>query len=281
MARRIGLEDFQPHGYTSGPFLPIATARSAGRAEISPSFFAPDRAAASPPVPRKFALQRPPEVTDARRTTSVLDFRRLGLLAAVFCCAATAGCVQRRLTIRSNPPGALVIIDQWNIGITPCSTDYIYYGKRHIQLIRDGYETVNDDRWILPPWYEIPPIDFVSENFIPYELRDERIIDYQLTPQKVASTERLLGRAENLRQSTRLESAAPSRTSGWFSGLFGPATPRAPSPHAVPGSAVQFPPTFGSPGHPSPAYPARTNPVPAYPPRTYPRADIPPPRVGR
>lgn len=230
---------------------------------------------------RRVFLPKPPEVPNARRTSPVLDLCRLGLLAAVVCCAATAGCVQRRLTIRSNPPGALVIIDQWNIGITPCSTDYIYYGKRHIQLIRDGYETLDDDRWIWPPWYEIPPIDFVSENFIPKELRDERIIDYQLTPQKVASTEQLLGRAENLRQSTRLESAAPSRTSGWFSGLFGPPAPRAPSPHAVPLPPVQLPPTVGSPGYPSPAYPARANPLPAYPPRSYPRPGVLPPPVGK
>lgn len=212
----------------------------------------------------------------------MLDYRRLSLLAAVVCCAAAAGCVQRRLTIRSNPPGAMVVIDQFNIGITPCSTDYIYYGKRHIQLIRDGYETINDDRWILPPWYEIPPIDFVTENFIPYELRDERIFDYQLAPQKITSTEQLLGRAENLRRSTQLESASPSRTSGWFSGLFGPPKPRAPSPHAVPLSPVPLaPPPGGSPAYPSPAYPSRTNPTPLYPPRTYPRADIPPPPIGR
>ncbi|HVW39199.1 MAG TPA: PEGA domain-containing protein, partial [Pirellulales bacterium] len=184
------------------------------------------------------AYTEPTDVTIARRTTFALDLFRPGWLAAVLCCAAavcsSTGCVQRRLTIRSNPPGALVIIDQNTIGITPCSTDYIYYGKRHIQLIRDGYETLDDDRWIAPPWYEIPPIDLVSENFYPYEIRDERIIDYQLTPLKVVPTQPLIGRAEDLRQSPRMESIAPSRTPGWFSGLFGPPAPRAPSPHAVP-----------------------------------------------
>jgi hypothetical protein len=195
-------------------------------------------------------------VTIARRTTFALRFFRLGRLAAVLCCAAavcsSAGCVQRRLTIRSNPPGALVIIDQNTIGITPCSTDYIYYGKRHIQLIRDGYETLDDDRWIAPPWYEIPPIDLVSENFYPYEIRDERIIDYQLTPLQVVPTQPLLGRAEDLRQSTRMESIAPSRTPGWFSGLFGPPAPRAPSPHAVP---VPAPGVLPSPVQPLPPPP--------------------------
>ena len=177
----------------------------------------------------------PFDAMTARRTTFAPKWLRLGRLAAL-CCAAAAccstGCVQRRLTIRSNPPGALVIIDQHNIGITPCSTDYIYYGKRHIQLIRDGYETVDVDHWMLPPWYEIPPIDLVSENFVPYELRDERTVDFQLIPLKVTPTQPLLARAENLRQSTHLESVSPSRTPGWFSGWFN--RPQAPSPHAVP-----------------------------------------------
>jgi hypothetical protein len=177
-------------------------------------------------------------VTIPRRTTFALDRSRLGWLAAALCCAAavccSTGCVQRRLTIRSNPPGALVMIDNHNIGITPCSTDYIYYGKRHIKLIRDGYETLDDYRWIAPPWYEIPPLDLVSENFYPHEIRDERVIDYQLVPMQLVPTQPLLGRAEDLRQSTRMESAAPSATPGWFSGLLGPPAPRAPSPHAVP-----------------------------------------------
>lgn len=127
------------------------------------------------------------------------------LAAALMLCAAASGCVQRRLTVRSNPPGALVYIGNLEIGKTPCSVSYLWYGVREIKLIKDGYETLTVHQWIGPPWYEIPPVDFVSENFYPYELRDERTLDFQLIPQRTVPNDQLLGRAESLRQSNRLQ----------------------------------------------------------------------------
>ena len=71
---------------------------------------------------------------------------RLLAMAAVCCCAQS--CVQRRLTIRSNPPGAYVYVDDYEIGITPCSTDFIYYGTRQFRLVREGYETLTVEKKI-------------------------------------------------------------------------------------------------------------------------------------
>lgn len=130
------------------------------------------------------------------------------LLAAVVVCLSS-GCVQRRLTVRSNPPGALVYIDNQEIGTTPVSTDYVYYGTRNIRLVKDGYETLNSKQWIPPPWYEIFPLDFATENLVPYEFRDERALDFQLQPQVLAPTQQLLGRADNLRQGSRIEGYTP------------------------------------------------------------------------
>ena len=44
------------------------------------------------------------------------------LLAVIVLWAGQTGCVRRRLTVRSNPPGALVYIDDRPIGKTPVST---------------------------------------------------------------------------------------------------------------------------------------------------------------
>jgi len=137
--------------------------------------------------------------------TAFLPWRLALACAALVVCA---GCVQRRITIRSNPPGALVYVDKYEIGKTPCSVEYIYYGTREIKLVKDGFETLTVLQWIPPPLYEIPPLDFVSENIVPYELRDERTFEYQLVPTRVVPTNQLLGRAENLRQATRLENLA-------------------------------------------------------------------------
>jgi hypothetical protein len=144
--------------------------------------------------------------------------------------AGQAGCVQRRLTIRSNPPGALVYVDDYPIGTTPVSTDFIYYGTRKVRLSKSGYETLTVMQPLPTPWYEFPGVDFVSENLVPGEIRDERVVDFQLKPQMIVPSPQLLGRAENLRHSaaapqTPLPPAGPS---------FGPPSSAPPGPPASP-----------------------------------------------
>lgn len=147
------------------------------------------------------------------------------------------GCVSRRLTIRSNPPGAQVYVDNYEIGSTPCSTDFIYYGTRQIRLIKDGYETLTVDQPIPAPWYQVPPIDFVTENLVPHEMRDERTLSYNMTPQVIVPTEHLLGRAEQLRASAQTQGSlvAPPSTAPPY---LGPAVTSPPPPQGVLGEEV-------------------------------------------
>jgi hypothetical protein len=163
----------------------------------------------------------------APRSPSPRAWRAVSLLliAAVL---SQVACVQRRLTIRSNPPGALVYIDNYEIGVTPVSTDFIYYGSREIRLVKDGYETQTRLTKISAPWYQYVPIDFFAENVIPYEIRDERTLEFQLVPQIVVPTEELLGRADEL------------RLGSLGAGYVAPAgaVPLAPQPDPLPGAEV-------------------------------------------
>jgi hypothetical protein len=136
-----------------------------------------------------------------RQTLTVIAARafRFGTLAAIVFLPVEGGCVERRLTVRSNPPGALVYVDDYEIGTTPVSTDFTYYGTRKIRLVKDGYETLTVLQPISTPWYEYPPLDFISENFIPGKIRDQRVLDYQLKPQVLVPTDQLVSRAEGLR----------------------------------------------------------------------------------
>lgn len=138
-----------------------------------------------------------------------LSLRRscTALLAVALC--ATVGCVQRRMTVRSNPPGAYVYIDNYPIGVTPVSTDFTYYGKRQFRLVRDGYETLTVDQKVKAPWYEWFGLDFVSENLVPYTIRDEQQFNFQMVPQQVPPREQLAARAEELRASTQAQRYVP------------------------------------------------------------------------
>ncbi len=123
--------------------------------------------------------------------------------------ATSTGCLRRRLTIRSNPSGAAVFVDDQPIGVTPVSTPFTYYGTRKIQLFKDGFETLTVKQPIRPPWYQIPPLDFISENLWPTEIRDERAVEFELQPQRIVPNQELLDRAQALRSTSRAGMATP------------------------------------------------------------------------
>jgi hypothetical protein len=130
------------------------------------------------------------------------------------------------MTIRSNPPGAMVYVDDYPIGTTPISHHFTYYGTRKIRLVKDGYETLTVMEPIGAPWYEIPPLDFVSENLVPREIHDRRTLSYQLVPQRVVPTNELLGRAERLR--SRAHSSGMVRSGPAVSPISAGTAPLAP-----------------------------------------------------
>jgi hypothetical protein len=135
---------------------------------------------------------------------------RAALCLTLVGCMLLPGCVRRRLMVRSNPPGAMVYVDNQPIGTTPCATDFVYYGTREIRLVKPGYETLSVNQSIPVPWFEIPPVDFVSENVVPHKIQDYRTVTYNLVPQVIVPTEQLLGRAEELRQSTLRGTVLPA-----------------------------------------------------------------------
>ncbi len=192
-------------------------------------------------------------------------------VAATLLALAASGCVERRLIIRTNPPGAAVFVDDNEIpGLTPVAISPIYYGYRKIRLIKDGYETLTLIQSVPAPWYEVPPLDFFSENLIPGKIRDQRTFDYQLYPQAVVPKDELLGRAENLRRGTQtVTGVAPPgyRVNPPSPGQFvvpAPGTPGGPPvggqpyyqlPPGAPGTAMPAGPIYTPPPSPPPAAP--------------------------
>ena len=164
-----------------------------------------------------------------------LHFRTACLWAIVAAMTLSqVGCVRRRLTVHSNPPGALVYVDNQQIGTTPCSVDFVYYGTREIRLVRPGYETLTINQPIPTPWYQVPPIDFISENLVPYKIRDNRTVTYNLAPQMMIPTEELIERGQQLRQATFQQQPTVLPV------VTGPGV--APGPSIIPPPAV-FPPS--------------------------------------
>jgi hypothetical protein len=155
------------------------------------------------------------------------------------------------LNVRTNPPGALVYVDNQQIGTTPCSVDFTYYGTREIRLVKPGFETLTLNQPIPAPWYEVPPLDFVSENLVPNKIRDNRTVTYNLAPQVIVPREQLIDRAHQLRQDTLQFPVAPA-------GATVPAGPVV-SPGLIvppPGMAPQNTTPFAAPSMPPTTTPA-------------------------
>lgn len=145
------------------------------------------------------------------RHRQALSIQAILCFLAVGCLVQT-GCVRRRLMVRSNPPGAMAYVDNQPIGKTPCATDFVYYGTREIRLVKAGYETLTVNQPLPAPWYQIPPLDFVSENIIPRKIQDYRTASFNMVPQVIVPTEQLIGRGEQLRQSTLQGAVMPANT---------------------------------------------------------------------
>ncbi|MFH1301447.1 MAG: PEGA domain-containing protein [Planctomycetota bacterium] len=114
------------------------------------------------------------------------------------------GCVHRRMTIRSVPTGALVKVDGDEIGYTPVSVDFTYYATREITLTKDGYETQSVMQKVKTPWYQVFPLDAVSDNLLPFEVTNRHDFTYQLQPKVVVPTDELLNRGNLLRSETQI-----------------------------------------------------------------------------
>jgi hypothetical protein len=114
------------------------------------------------------------------------------------------GCVERRYTIRTEPPGATVVVNGEEIGPSPASKSFVYYGDRRITLILDGYETKTLIQPINAPWWDNYLTEFFTENLVPASLRDEREYKYVMEPAQTPPQGELRDRAESLRSDARI-----------------------------------------------------------------------------
>lgn len=114
------------------------------------------------------------------------------------------GCVHRRVTIRTDPPGAQVLVGDREIGYSPASFDITWYGTEEVTMLKDGYEIETQHVKIPRPWYQVPPLDFVSDNFLPFRVRNHNEFHFKMRPRVVVPGNELLERGNALRSEAQL-----------------------------------------------------------------------------
>ena len=87
------------------------------------------------------------------------------LLLLLFACASMLGCVKRTISITSDPGGALVWVNDREVGRTPLEIEFLYYGKYDVRVERGGQEPIMATRWVNAPSWDVPVADLAVESF--------------------------------------------------------------------------------------------------------------------
>lgn len=125
--------------------------------------------------------------------------RTVLVLGAILATLA-AGCVRRTMTIRTEPAGALVFLNDQEVGRSPASTDFLWYGDYDLILRKEGCETLQTHVKVTEPWYQVPPIDFFAEVLWPWWIHDTHSYDFALAPKEPPDREEVLQRAQETRE---------------------------------------------------------------------------------
>lgn len=127
------------------------------------------------------------------------------LLVTALAAAALAGCSERRIRVTSEPPGALVWLNDREIGRTPVETGFTFHGDYDVRLELPGFEPIHTERRAKAPVHEYPGIDLVAmalpmkfENTIEWHFDLEPSLERSQSAE--AFEEALVDRAEVLRQ---------------------------------------------------------------------------------
>ena len=113
-----------------------------------------------------------------------------------------AGCVERTITVRTDPPGALVSVNDVEQGRTPVTFPFTWYGKYRVLVEHPQYETLETTKKVSAPIYQWPVIDFVAEILLPFKFHDHHDWSFSLVKRQPIDTEQLIDRAQDLRTKT-------------------------------------------------------------------------------
>jgi len=114
------------------------------------------------------------------------DVPRKALLCGlwtVVCGLLLTGCVRRSLTIKTEPPGAAVFVNDELKGESPVTYDFTWYGWHRVTIRKEGFQRVEDRRLLRAPPYLWIPLDLAMQ-LVPVAVRDTRTWTYALEPMK-------------------------------------------------------------------------------------------------
>ena len=112
-----------------------------------------------------------------------------------------SGCVERTITVTSEPAGSLVFLNDEEVGRTPLTVPFTYYGTYDVRMEHDGYHPLWTKQSASPPWWEYPGPDLVAE-MIP-DVKTRQNWHFKLEPSPDPNVETLIDRAKQMRSTIK------------------------------------------------------------------------------
>lgn len=126
------------------------------------------------------------------------------ILAPVLAFAALSGCVERRIWIDTEPQGALVWVNDAQVGRTPVDLAITHEGTYDLRIEKEGFEPLVTPATTSGPIWDTVPLDLIVE-ILPINARNETRWKFTLVPRD-DSENALVDRATGLRDRLRGES---------------------------------------------------------------------------
>ena len=113
------------------------------------------------------------------------------------------------MTIQTDPPGALVYMNDQEIGRTPVTRDFTWYGDYEIEIRKEDFQTLKTHQWVKAPPSLWVPLDLFAE-VLPFHFKDHHDLSFKLNPRPPEETDpaALISRAEQTKgqlESSRLK----------------------------------------------------------------------------
>ena len=122
------------------------------------------------------------------------------VVTVVMAVLLVGGCVERKLTINTEPQGAVVLLNDEEVGVSPVTVSFSWYGDYNVMARKEGFETLKTHRLLEGPWYDDFPFDFFAGI-----VSSERIVDsyewtFELAPKSLPARDALIEKAEDLKK---------------------------------------------------------------------------------
>ncbi len=136
--------------------------------------------------------------------------KRFALLpVALIALSSLSGCVERSITIVTDPPGSVVYLNDVEKGTTPLTTSFEWYGtygirirgKKNIGTATDPkyqYYYLHTHRTTARPWFQYYGLDLFAA-LLPVEFKDHKIWAFVVPPVKMLPKQQLINNARKMR----------------------------------------------------------------------------------